>query len=185
MNLEKIFDFYDFDNLCGRNDIRITFNNNFPDVRFGDLDYGADLKSYSVKENLICHFIFLLLNNVADCNLILKKYNEKWIVNKDKSAKLYERLKLLQVNNTKTEYITVDKNSDIIRLFVEAALHYNSFFEFLLPAERMVIAVTDHMDIFISAKSEETLQKAEKILTGFNLKNSDSVFEFNKIQYNH
>lgn len=161
--LNKQFNFYDFNAFRSGNDLRIVFTEAFGAVRFGDLDYGAKLEEYRIRENLLCELALRIVSRFSDRELILKKYEDPWIVNKEFSQELYEELRKRRVDNN-VSAISLDKTSPWIRSFMEATLKYNSFFEFVFPLEKVALTVTDHMDIFISAEKAETLQWIENVV---------------------
>ena len=165
--LNKQFDFYDFNAFRGHKNIQIVFAEDFGVVRFGDLEYGANLNDYQIRENLLCEFVLRSISHFLDRELVLKKYEEKWVVNKKLSQELYKELEKNHVDKN-VAAISLDKDSPWIKLFIEAALKYNSFFEFLFPLEKIVLTLTDHMDIFISTENSANFQWIEDIIEEIN-----------------
>ena len=166
--LNKQFLFYDFNTFRGSKNIQVDFSEDFGVVRFGDLEYGANLNDYKTRENLLCKFLLRLIS-LWDRGLVLKKYEEKWVVNEELSKELYKELQKNHVEKN-VAAISLDRTSPWIKLFIKAALKYNSFFQFLFPLEKIVLTVTDHMDIFISAENSANFQWVEDIIEEINQK---------------
>lgn len=165
--LNKQFDFYDFNSYSSGNDLQIVFTEEFGAVRFGDLEYGAEPNEYQIREALLCELTHRIMKRFSDSEIVLKKYEDSWIVNKDLSQELYKELGKHHIDKN-VSAISLDKTSPWITLFIKAALKYNSFFEFLLPSKKIVLTLTDHMDIFISAENEIILQEIDNIVEEVN-----------------
>lgn len=166
---KKIFEYYDFEKFINRSqkDIRISFNESIFMCRYGDIYYGASEETYLKSEEMLLSFLCDLVKAFSDSSIILHKYSVKWIKQKKISHELYE---ILKQNKIKNQYDTliVRNNFAIIRLFAQSILRYNSFIQFLFPQEKVIVSVTDHMDIFVSAQDNLVLRKVYDTVKKFN-----------------
>lgn len=163
--------FYDFEHFCSINnkDIKIEFSSHFKNLTYNDLNYGDSREVYNKKEKLICELINSIFKVVKDDYCVITKYNDCWIVNKKKSSKLYRMLKNSNVKIKETVALLVDKNALEIELFIKSVLKYNSFVQFLFSNDKIVMSVTDHMDIFISVCRNDFIQIIKDNINEFNV----------------
>lgn len=168
--------FYDFQHFCSINgsDVKIEFSNCLECFTYNDLNHDSNREVFERKERMILELINSIFNLTKDENCLIKKYSESWIVNKKKSIRLYQILRNNNVKNKRTAAILVDKNNYEIELFVKSVLKYNSFVQFIFLEDKMVISVTDHMDIFISFTNKKFMLILQDSLEKFNSKYNKS-----------
>ena len=121
------------------------------------------------------------MKTFSDSSILLRKYSSEWIKKKKISNELYQLLKRHKIKN-KCDTLIVVNNLEIIRLFAQAILRYNSFVQFLFPTEIVIVSVTDHMDIFVSAKNNSVLQKVHSAVAKLNDKSKKIVFRYENVK---
>lgn len=146
-NNMKFFDFNELNSYDNSN-IVIKFNKKIENITYSDILFGHDEKIFDFKKETLIEFTKKVIENVLEQECIILKYNEKWIVNKEKSYELFKVLDNFAIKNTFNGGILVDKNSEIVSLFIESVLKYNSFIELIFVDLKLIISPTDHMDIF-------------------------------------
>ena len=166
----KQFNFYDFDNLYSINnkDIKIQFSKYIENVTYNDLSFCGNRKIFEQKGKMILALVKCILTQIRDDYCVLTKYHNCWIVNKRKSAQLYRVLKENNVKIKASKALMVHKNDSEMELFLKAILKYNSFIQFLFSYEKIVMTITDHMDIFISSENDGFIQVVQDEVIKFN-----------------
>lgn len=178
--MEKFFDsmdFFDFDDFETKEFFqwKIEFCQNVNTVIYSDLQ-GINIKKrfrkkqFQKKQFLLQQCMKELLACIEEEHCYLKRYNEKWIVRKLKSIALYKQLKHNRIFNEASTIIMTEKNSPLIFRFFDSIMKYNSFVLFAFPDSKVIIAPTDHMDIFIYSKHREMEQYIIKCISQINSK---------------
>lgn len=166
-NILKIIDkmdFYNFEDLQSLNgvEIQIKFLDDNNIVTYNDVDtYDKCQKAKNNEENII-GLLKSIFDLTRDKEYIVLKYNERWIVNKKKTKKLYKILRNQNIKNKSTVAVRVEKYSEESKLFINSILKYNTFAIFILEEEQMIIAVSDHMDVFVCCREEIVIEKIKK-----------------------
>lgn len=169
-NLEKIlknFDFYSFDTLSSHknNSIVLTFNNYIDVATFSDIKYGGSEKDYIAQKEILKTIIKEYINSFDVEFLYLKKYSELWLINEEICKELVYYMKANDINNNSKAMIVLRQAEPPFELFLDSLFMYNSFFQILLPEERIIVSPTDHMDIFLDgddiSRVEKGLEKLE------------------------
>lgn len=188
MCIREQFTFYDFEDFSGinKNDIKIMFSRYIPETTYSDVTCDEERELYINKQTKLGIVINSILHQVRDEYCIITKYNDRWIVNKKKSKKLFRILRQSNVKIKATAALYVNKSSSDIELFIKSTLKYNSFVQLLFISEKMIMTITDHMDVFISVDNKDFIQVVENSVIDFNTKyctneNSYSVFDIIKI----
>lgn len=153
--IKKDMLFYNFNELNSNDNSKmvVKFHDNIDSVIYSDLQFYEGKEMFEYKKNILIEFIKKSLNKIAEDSCIIVKYNEKWVVNKEKSKELSEVLSNYSVRNNFNGGILIDKKSKIVELFIESVLKYNSFIEIVFGNSQLIISPTDHMDIFFQARN--------------------------------
>ena len=148
--IKKNMKFYDFDELCSDDDSKIVvkFHDYIDSVTYSDLKFNNDSEMYESKKKILIEFIGKIFNKIFETNCIIKKYNEKWVINKEEASDLAITLNNSLVTNKLKGGLLVDKNDKIVELFIESVFKYNSFIQIIFQDSKLIITPTDHMDIF-------------------------------------
>lgn len=175
-NICSKLNFYDFQQFCSidGDNVKIEFSNHFEYLTYSDLNYGSNREIFERKQKLICELMNSIFRLVQDNNCFIIKYNERWIVNKRKSIRLYKILRKNNIKNKRSAAVSVEKYDYEIELFIRSVLKYNSFVQFIFLKDNMIISVTDHIDIFISFIDKKFVQALQGILDELNSKYSKS-----------
>lgn len=154
-------EFYDFDKMECRTGQQyiVEFIEKDDITTFSHIQYGGKEESFAYYKKAITSFLFQLIEEIEDPKCIILKYNDKWVVDQSESKVLASLLAGQGVMNEDNKGIKVDKDDLIVELFVDSVLTYNSFVCFLFEQSKIVVAPTDHLDIFIAAKDSEKLNK--------------------------
>lgn len=126
----------------------IMFTDEIDNVIFSDFNKDK-YEIYTEKEACVKGLLKSIFNCIDSNECLIIKENEKWITNRKKGKLLDRVLRENEINNRGNCGIYVSKNSPIIPLFVEATLRYYAFVAFVFEKEKLIIAPSDHMDIFI------------------------------------
>lgn len=180
-NFFDSMDFFDFDNLetKGYFQWKIEFCDNIDSVIYSDLHGGNMQKEYREKKILLQHLFEEILACIEEDCCYLKRYNEQWVVRKSESARLWKQLKNDGISNKDSEIIMTEKESPLVLGFFNSIMKYNSFVLFAFPKTKVIIAPTDHMDIFIYSKNVETEYFIINSMKKINLKKE--VFQMQKL----
>ena len=89
---------------------------------------------------------------------------ERWIVNKRIAPQLNKLLYMYGIGDRDT-MLKISALSEAVA-FLKSILRYNSFAFFLFPQEQLVIAPTDHMDIFIFGKDDHAFHHVINEIAG-------------------
>lgn len=171
------FTFYDFEEFVSRNnyDIKIQFKDEISSIVYGDLSFDDNWNLYEKKENMIVELVDLIINRLEE-NCIATKYNNRWVVDRKKSNRLFKMLKNNHVKMIATRGLLLQNDTEEMSLFIKSILKYNSFVQFLLKDTKLVMTVTDHMDIFLSGENDNFIKTIENIVMHYN-EESSSIFE--------
>jgi hypothetical protein len=155
--LKKEMSFYNFTTHVSKNKrIQVKFNENVQVTRFGDLEYGGDITLFINQRNILQGFVLDLIK-ILGGEVIVIKYNEKWIVNKELcDIDLYNLIIKLGGNNNFNGGFELHNDQEISVFLIEC-FKYNSFPNFLLTKEKVIITPSDHMDLFISSSNMSEL----------------------------
>lgn len=179
--IDKFFDFYDFDQFQStvNHDVIIEFNKLYDNITYNDLNYGDNREIRLRKESILKSLFFLIVNKCKETSCIIRKYNECWVANNRESKKLQKLLRENNVKNRNTDAILTEKNTKEVDLFISSCLKYNSFVQFLLKEEKMVMTITDHMDLFISFESKDSFVMIKECIQQINNRyyTNDQIFE--------
>lgn len=194
-NLSRNFSFYNFENLYGTTskEVKIEFdeycnNITFNDLNYNDLNYNANREVCTKKGKILSDLVRLILSKCIDNSCVVIKYNECWVMNNKKSKALYRILKQNNIKNKNTKALLIEKKSEELDLFILSVLKYNSFIQFLLKDEQIVITITDHMDIFVCFINDNffiILQDCIKKINTDYYKNQDFYTGLFKLRYNY
>lgn len=125
---------------------RIRFDDFQEIISYSDLKYGFEKELYENEMRLIVEIMIRICALVNDRPGIVARYNEKWIIDKDKSRFLWKRMVEQKIsNNFKGGFIIT--NQLFIEKLTQEILEYNCFALFIY--EKIVIAPSDHMDIYV------------------------------------
>lgn len=177
--LQRELSFYDFDKLDTKNnkELIIKFSSEIDKVTYNDLGFGGSVNNYNFKKELFYKIIHFITEKFDDNSCIIIKYDESWVVNKKKSKKLYGYIKENNIKNKCTKAIIIEKDFQIIKLFIESILKYNSFVKFIFKDSKIIVIPTDHMDIFIEYEDDSIIEKIKAEVIKCN--NSEYVDELN------
>ncbi|MGL5042980.1 MAG: hypothetical protein ACRC6X_07805 [Culicoidibacterales bacterium] len=142
----QFYDFYNLDIVKGAK-YTITLSLESPATTFSDLEFKGERKEFAEQFRILMCFIQDLLILIDEESCVIMKYNENWFENKMQSTDgrwLFDNLLESEV-----EGITVSKEEKIVKLLIQSVLYYNSFILIVFVKSRIIIAPTDHMDIFI------------------------------------
>lgn len=159
-SVEERLNFYDFDELSSRNQrqLVVKFKDEVSPVTYSDLQFDGNRAEYEEKEKSLKRFLKSLFITIGEPYCIIKKYNEKWVVNAEISPELATTLDKYSVSKKYNGAMAIEESSQLIELFIEAVLRYNSFVQFIFKEKEVVISPTDHMDIFIDSKEIDNLE---------------------------
>lgn len=161
------FSFYDFSEQDSIKNSSIAVELKAREIiTYSDLCLGKPKETFLSQRSRIINLLnqFLQLQKEEYC--ILSKYHDnKWLVNEKKTCELYRSLKKNKVKNRFKGGIKLSCKDKLLFSFLDSNLKYNSFFNILLPNNKIIITPTDHMDIFFDAENiEEVKVDLEKLL---------------------
>lgn len=161
----SFFDFKTYSLKSGKG-IIIELDNNSDSVRYCDVQHSNYdknvLKKYLKKERelvKIPKYFAELLND----EILIYKEREKWITNKRIAPKMNEMLKNAGVSEN--DCMLKISTADELKIFTKSILRYNTFASYIFPAKRVVVAPTDHMDVFVfseAALPQQTFSAIER-----------------------
>ncbi len=156
--LEKIINeisFYNFNvlNANDNNKIVVKFHKNIAPTTYSDLQFYDGREKFDYKWNILVEFINKILANINEEECIVRKYNKNWIINPEGSKKLSDILRSNAIKNNFNGGLLVNKHNELINLFIESVLKYNSFIQLIFRKSQFIISPTDHMDIFFESNN--------------------------------
>ena len=162
--LEKLIremSFYNFNDLNSNNNRKIVvkFQNKINSITYSDLQFNEGVEIFEYKKNIIIEFIKKVLRVINEENCILRKYNERWVVNQEESKELVSIIKSNGINNNFNGGLLVHKNDQLVKLFIESVLRYNSFIQIIFSKSQIIISPSDHMDIFFEGSDINELKR--------------------------
>ena len=162
--LEKLIremSFYNFNDLNSNNNRKIVvkFQNKINSITYSDLQFNEGVEIFEYKKNIIIEFIKKVSRVINEENCILRKYNERWVVNQEESKELVSIIKSNGINNNFNGGLLVHKNDQLVKLFIESVLKYNSFIQIIFSKSQIIISPSDHMDIFLESKDINALKR--------------------------
>lgn len=163
INIATKLNFYNFDELECRDGYTYRIEHNrTKTVTYSDLQLGEDKNLFVFqKTNLSC-LLHELLHSIPDQRCIVKRYENKGVIDENLSKELTQTLKQFKCKHAIG--IVINKTNPIIDLFFDSVFMYNSFVQFIFSESQIIISHSDHMDIFISSKKDR-LQDIQKILS--------------------
>jgi len=158
--IEKELEYYDFEELSPEHQKQwlIRFKKSVNEVTYSDLQYGGDEVEYNKKEEILLKLLYELFMMFKGKYCIIKKYEERWVIDNKLSEKLYNVLKNQQITTRFAGGILVEKDSEVIKLFAESVFKYNSFIQYIFSDEKIVVSPSDHLDIFIASNNIKALE---------------------------
>jgi len=174
-NIEGQLDFYNFDELSSlkKKQLMVKFNDEVRPVIYSDLQFDGNRKEYEDKEKILLLFLTNLFKKIDEISCIIKKYNEKWVVNNEISPELTNVLTEQLISNRFRGGICTVKDDLIIDLFIRSVFKYNSFVQFIFKENQIIISPSDHLDIFIDSGDIDNLES--KILEVFSVCGQDNL----------
>lgn len=162
--LEKIINeisFYNFEELSTNDNSKIVvkFQNNIDSTTYSDLQFYDGREIFDYKKNILIEFINKILASIDEKELIMRKYNEKWIINPEESKEVSDVLSSNAIKNNFNGGLLVHKNNKMVELFIESVLKYNSFIQLIFQKSKIIISPTDHMDIFFESDNINELKR--------------------------
>lgn len=152
----------------------VVFTDEMDNVIFSDFNKEKQ-EIYRKKETCVKELLKSIFYCIDSNECLIIKENEKWITNR-KKAKLLDRiLRENDIGNTENCGIYVSKDSPIIPLFVEATLRYYAFAAFVFEKEKLIIAPSDHMELFIFYEKHDTYSMIKECVEQYN--HEKHVFE--------
>ena len=160
ISIEESLSSYDFEALSPKQQksLLVRFKSEVSPVTYSDLQFGGSEEDYKNKEKILLKFIKELYDVLGENYCIVRKYNEKWVVNKDLSPELVTIMTEYSVTNKFNGGILVEKEEALVDLFIQSVLKYNSFVQFIFQADEIIISPTDHLDVFVNSKNLELLE---------------------------
>lgn len=154
--------FFDFENFCNKFGCssKIAFNT-AEKITYSDVNIGADKQIYESNESVLISFTVELLKKMGKSNGVISKYSENWIINKNKSYSLYKKIKESAVKNSFKGGFSVE-DIDFTKEIIKATFRYNCFSLFILDG--VVIAPSDHMEIFVWTATEKLKKNADDLV---------------------
>ena len=163
--IRRTFSFYDFQNhnsLMGQ--ILVKFKDDYEITRFDDVQFGGLLEDFMKQANILKSIAFKLIGSFSTENIVIAKYQPKWIIDSNKSPILAEAFRLKKLRANFSGAISV-KDTETIEEFFYANFKYNSFTHFIIPDSKIIITPTDHLDLFIvSDDINKTFEIVSKII---------------------
>ena len=157
--VDAIGSFYDLSacsQLCG-NEIIIGLSKSLGAITYSDLRYTTfdkkDFRLYHEKEKLITGVVIELLGSFRE--IYVFNYGDKWIRNKKIAPSLNRILKENKISDDKNCVLQITEKAEIAAL-VKSVLRYNTFASFFSPEKGIVLTPTDHLDIFIASKGDNS-----------------------------
>lgn len=166
MTSEFNFDFAEWDIRDGKECI-VMFSDEIDTVIFNDFNKDKD-EVYRKKEGYIKDLIERIFNCIDSNECLVIKDNEKWITNREECKMLDRVLKENDISDTENCGIYVPKDSPMIPLFVEATLRYFAFVSFVFEKEKVIIAPSDHMDLFIFYERQDIYSTIKECVKLYN-----------------
>ena len=143
---------------------KIRFDDLEEVVRYSDLKFGVEKELYKKYSQLIVEVMIKITTLFNGHQGVVAKYNEKWIVDKEKSEFLWDSINVQKISNYfEGGFLITDKS--FIKIFTEEILKYNCFAIFIFDG--CVIAPSDHMDIFVWFSDIKLKNKIDIILQNY------------------
>jgi hypothetical protein len=172
--IEENLNFYDFINFSSNEskEILIEFHEDIDIAIYSDIYYCDPDEILGIEQNIgdekniIIEFSEKLFEIFHEDICIIKN-RWKWISNGKNAKWVNSTLRKKFINNWFKGGILVEKNSDLIKIIIEAVCKgiYNDIVIIFKQSE-VIICLTDHMDLYISARNlKEVMPKIEKILS--------------------
>ena len=137
-------------------------------VRYSDLIFGANEEIYKEYSQIIVEVMTKITDLLGAQQGAVAKYNEKWIVDKEKSEFLWNAMHNQQISNYfKGGFLIEDLT--FVENITREILKYNCFAIFIFDG--CVIAPSDHMDIFMWFFDIKLKNKIDIILQTYTKKN--------------
>lgn len=163
----SFFDFKDLKTKYGYC-YKIRFGDSEDVITYSDLQFGAKKELYEKYEQIIVEIMIKITNLFNAQQGVVAKYNEKWIVNKEKSEWLWNKMCIQKISNYfKGGFSIIDQS--FVAIVTREILKYNCFALFIFDG--CVIAPSDHMDIFIWFFDDKLKNKIDIILRTYSNKN--------------
>ena len=163
--LSKSMPFYEYNNCRTINGytIHIKFNEDDEVVTYSDIKYGKDKNIFEYQKQLLLKFSQRLFLAIPDPFVVVRKYSGNWYVNNLLSHELVDFLEKESIKNEDTACLIVPKKAPQVKLFMESILKYNSFVDFSFVNHKVIITLTDHMDMFVSSHEKILPQVSELV----------------------
>lgn len=162
--------FFDFEDLklnyghC----YKIRFADSEEVIRYSDLKFGAKKESYEKYSQLLVEVMIKITALFNVQKGVVAKYNEKWIIDKEKSEFLWNNMNVQMISNDfEGGFLIIDQS--FVEMVTREILKYNCFAIFIFDG--CVIAPSDHMDIFVWFFDVKLKNKIDIILHTYAEKN--------------
>jgi len=173
--IEKNLSFYDFKNLDAKNQLLIKLSDEIDITRYDDVQFGGSIENFIYLSNVLKLIIMDLIQYLFQEPVILSKYQNNWIIDRNKNIELYKFLKLEKIRNNYSGALCINDNI-ILKEFIDANFKFNSFVQFIFPNSKIIITPTDHLDIFIASSNiDETYNIICRIISSNSIENIISI----------
>lgn len=159
-SIEEFLGFYNFEELSPKHQrqLIVKFNSETSPVIYSDLQFGGNKEEYENNEIIILKFLEKLFKLFREDYCVVRRYNEKWVVQEDMLPELSTALTRCSISNTFDGGILLKKDEILVESFISSVLRYNSFVEFIFITDEIIVSPTDHMDVFIASKDVDDLE---------------------------
>ena len=161
-SIKQKFKFYNFDNLASfneENDFTIKFADENA-TRYCDTYYGGSLSQYEKIEKRILKYAGVLYDQFICDNSVAVRYHGAWVVNPEVSPELH--VQLSKSNMLQDCEISLN-NKEMFLLLAKSALRYNTFCQFLFVKSRLILTITDHLDMFVSTTDQSIASRVYQL----------------------
>lgn len=158
-SLKKELSFYDFiSHESSKGEIQVKFREDITLTRFLDIEFGGNKDDFLEQAALLKKLFKSILNFYKTQEIILCKYNYRWVTNIEENLEMYNLFKTRKIRINFSGGFVV-RNPKIIEQFFDANLKSCTFTYFIIPNEKIIIAPTDHMDMFIMSENSKELKR--------------------------
>ena len=110
---------------------KIQFSDLTDVVRYSDLRFGAQRELYEKCSQLIVELMIKITTLFDSQQGVVTKYNEKWIVDKEKSDSMWNKMRVQKISNYFKGGFSINDQS-FVEMVTQEILKYNCFSLFVL-----------------------------------------------------
>ncbi|MDO1604750.1 hypothetical protein Q2T76_01620 [Lactobacillus sp. YT155] len=160
--IKKQNSFFDFEELSNQKNQGNEFSFKL------DMDNPRDYPDVIYRINNLVEVISKMLSSLNQ-QVIIFNYQDKWLT---QDEEVYPLRKLFfdkyGIDNFFDGAIEVDSSDEIVKYFLESVFKYNSFVGFLSENSigKVVIVLSDHLDVFVHTDRKEVSDEIKRGLTG-------------------